>query len=98
MSRESKMLDAVHTPRDLTKAEQKQMFTNEARTIINWKGENFYKACDRIVHEHADGTASYCVKRVDHPGTIHEDWDGQTLIDLDAVKGIVPEVTHESTQ
>lgn len=83
-------------PRDLTKAEKKKMFTNESQTIINWAGDNFYKSCDVLVHEKADGGASYCVKPVNHGSKLHEDFAGQTMLDLDA--SALPEVTHEATQ
>lgn len=54
-----------------------QAFANKEETVINWKGENFYRACGVIVQVTRYGTTS-CVKRVDHPGEIHEDYDGNT--------------------
>lgn len=48
-------------------------FTNIAETVINYKGENYYKACPEQVT-----TYSFCVKRVNHPGDIHEDYEGNT--------------------
>lgn len=86
-------MDANSTPRDLTKAETREIFTNEAQTIIHWKGANFYKACDILVRSKVGGGKSYCVKRVNHHGDIHEDWDGNQQVSRD-----LQEVTHESTQ
>lgn len=39
--------------------------------VINYKGENFYRSCPVRVTE-----STYCVKRVGHPGLLHEDYDG----------------------
>lgn len=57
-----------------------ECFSNKERTVISWKGENFYKACDALVVEHPDGGASHCVKRVGHPSIIHESFDGTTVV------------------
>lgn len=62
----------------MTKPVGPEAFIDTAETIINLKGENFYKACGYIVARNRDGSSS-CVKRVDHPGTIHEDYDGETI-------------------
>lgn len=51
-------------------------FSNADESVINWKGDNFYRSCDALVMEMPDGGATYCVKRADHPGDIHEDYDG----------------------
>lgn len=51
-------------------------FSNGDRTVINWEGENYYKACGEPVVANSDGSGSSCVKRQDHPGDIHEDYDG----------------------
>lgn len=55
-------------------------FSNDEETVINHKGENFYKACDVLVTGTPDNGASYCVKRVNHPGNECEDWDGQKIV------------------
>jgi hypothetical protein len=44
--------------------------------VISYRGENYYKACDAFVRDRPDGGQSFCVKRVDHPGNIHEAYDG----------------------
>lgn len=54
-----------------------EAFANKELTVIAYKGENFYRACGVIVKVTRYST-SHCVKRVDHPGEIHEDWDGNT--------------------
>lgn len=51
-------------------------FSNADESVINWKGENYYRACSEQVTEH-----SFCVKRLDHPGDIHEDIDGVRIGD-----------------
>lgn len=77
-------MDKSNYPRDLTPAERKQIFTNEAQTIMNWAGENFYKACGFPVVENEDGSGSSCVKRIDHPGIVHEDFEGKKRVDGEA--------------
>ena len=59
------------------------MFVSNDAKVINWLGENYYKACDELVSRNLDGGNSYCVKRKDHPGDIHEDYDGRTRDALD---------------
>jgi len=51
-------------------------FANPDESVINWQGNNYYKACDEPVTENADGGGTFCVKREGHPGDIHEDYDG----------------------
>lgn len=51
-------------------------FTNISETVINYKGDNFYKACGVIVNADVITGSTSCVKRINHPGTAHEDWDG----------------------
>lgn len=46
--------------------------------VINYLGENFYKACSSFVAELEGGGQSSCVKRIGHPGIIHEDFEGRT--------------------
>lgn len=62
-----------------------ELFTDCDEEVISYKGENFYKACAVKV------TAfSTCVKRVNHPGVLHENYDGEVstgwegLMDTDA--------------
>lgn len=56
-----------------------ECFTNGL--VISYKGENYYKACDTFVYDRKEGGQSFCVKRVGHPGKIHEAYDGVTRID-----------------
>lgn len=44
--------------------------------VISYKGENYYRACDELVSDLPDGGQSFCVKRVNHPGNLHEDYSG----------------------
>lgn len=46
--------------------------------VISYKGANYYKACDKFVTDRQEGEPSFCVKRVGHPGDIHEAYDGKT--------------------
>lgn len=51
-------------------------FANADKTVVNWQGRNYYQACDELVTGSPEEGGSFCVKRVDHPGDIHEDIDG----------------------
>lgn len=51
-----------------------ECFTNGE--VISYKGENYLKACDKFVADHADGSRTFCVRRKGHPGGVHEDYDG----------------------
>lgn len=53
-------------------------FTNRAETVISYKGDNYYKACGVIVG-HYEGGLTSCVKRLNHPGNVHEDWAGRIV-------------------
>lgn len=53
-----------------------ECFSDAAGTIISYKGENYYRACDTFVGNVLGGGQSFCVKRVGHPGSVHEDFDG----------------------
>lgn len=53
-----------------------ECFADVDAHVISWKGENYYKSCDEPVVTQPDGSGSHCVKRIDHPGDIHEDYDG----------------------
>lgn len=56
--------------------------------VISYQGENYYRACAHQVTQNDDGSGSTCVKRVDHPGVRHEDYDGNTY---DEVHGSDPD-------
>jgi len=52
-------------------------FTNG--NVISYEGENYYRACNYLVKTNEDGSASHCVKHVDHrnnPNSLHEDFAG----------------------
>lgn len=61
-----------------------ECFADSEATVISYKGDNFYRACDVLVAEFAGG-ASHCVKRVNHPNRQHEDFYGRVR-DEDAVQ------------
>jgi len=46
--------------------------------VISYKGENYYRACGAVVLWKEGGATTSCVKRVGHPGSIHEDYQGFT--------------------
>jgi hypothetical protein len=50
-----------------------QCFSDKEQTVINYRGENFYRACGAPV-----GLHSSCVKRINHPSPDHEDFAGTT--------------------
>jgi flagellar basal body L-ring protein FlgH len=54
------------------------IFTDDEEDVLNWKGNNFYKACGAVVATLPDGSTSTCVKHLGHPSNEHEDINGQT--------------------
>lgn len=58
-----------------------ETFISEDGTVIGHKGSNFYKSCDAYVCDNAEGGQSFCVKRVDHPGNVHEAYNGNTRLE-----------------
>lgn len=60
-------------------------FTNG--DVISYKGQNFYRACgEHVSYIEGEGQGeTTCVKRVGHPGAIHEDYDGFTREDVNEV-------------
>lgn len=57
-----------------------ECFASGDGLVISYKGENYYKACGALVEpvRAPEGGSTSCVKRVNHPGNIHEDWHGNT--------------------
>lgn len=56
-----------------------ECFAAGDETIISYKGENFYKACNAFVVDFLPwGGTAFCVKRVGHPGKMHESYEGAT--------------------
>lgn len=60
-----------------------EMFANGDLSVISYKGENYYQSCGEVVtgSGHPDEESTTCVRRVRHPGRIHEDWDDNTRED-----------------
>lgn len=59
-----------------------EMFCNGERTVINWAGANYYKACGAEMVKLPSGETSTCTKPIGHPGLWHEDFHGnQTRTD-----------------
>lgn len=54
-----------------------ECFSDTDEKVISWKGQNYYRACDEIVCDLPEGGQAFCVKRVGHPGTIHEAYHGE---------------------
>lgn len=51
-------------------------FADGGFTVISYRGANYYRACNAFVAERPDGAQNFCVKRVGHGGTYHEDFFG----------------------
>lgn len=66
-----------------------ECFASTDDTVISWKGVNYYQACDELVVAGPKGSSTHCVKRVDHPGDIHEDYDGFRKTDDKARMAVV---------
>lgn len=56
-----------------------ECFTNGE--VISYKGQNYFLSCAEYVSDLDDGGQSFCVKRINHPGHIHEDYAGTTRED-----------------
>lgn len=52
------------------------LFSNHEKTVINWRGDNFYKACSEPVWNDSSGT-THCTKPLNHPSLSHEDYQGR---------------------
>jgi len=44
--------------------------------VINAHGQNYYRACDAFVSGNLGGPSTFCVRRLGHPPTFHEDYAG----------------------
>lgn len=55
-----------------------ECFADTDAAVISYKGDNYYRACDAFVVDLEDGGQAFCVKRVGHPGKIHEAYYGET--------------------
>jgi hypothetical protein len=56
-----------------------ECFSDADKTVIAWAGENYYRACGRGVVLADEGSGTTCVKRVKHPGVVHEDFHGNIM-------------------
>jgi hypothetical protein len=54
------------------------MFCDKDELVINWKGENYYRACGAEVGPRPNGGTSTCVLRVNHGGYSHMDYYGRS--------------------
>lgn len=59
------------------------VFTTDG-SVISYNGANYYRACGIGVRRRTDGTTSHCVRRSNHPGVLHEDYDGDVSTGLDS--------------
>jgi hypothetical protein len=55
-----------------------ECFVSDDGLVISFMGENFYQACGNIVRRDEELITHTCVKRKHHPGTICEDYSGET--------------------
>lgn len=46
--------------------------------VISYKGDNFYRSCGYIVTGTPLLGSTSCLKRIGHPGNVHEDYAGLT--------------------
>lgn len=67
-----------------------KLFADPDLLVINFEGENFYRACGEKVRHLEEGAMTTCVKRLGHVGDIHEDYDGRTRNDYDLKLGDKP--------
>lgn len=63
--------------------EIENVLASEDERILQYKGENYYKACGEFVSNLPDGGKSFCVKRKGHPTDTHEDFEGREKNDWD---------------
>ncbi len=62
-----------------------ECFSDKEEKVISLKGENFYRACGEPVTK-----LSTCTKRIEHPGILHEDFEGNTVLREEYQKGRAP--------
>lgn len=60
-----------------------ECFTGVDGLVISYKGENYYKACGVKVTNKEEGGSTHCVRRVGHPGLLHEDYYGAVSTGLE---------------
>lgn len=56
-----------------------ECFMDVDRKVINFQGENFYRACNRIVFNNPHGGVSHCILPAAFPHDTHVDSDGHRL-------------------
>lgn len=56
------------------------MFCDIEEKVINWKGDNFYKACGQHVGSLPGGGTSSCVLPIGHKYGDHIDYDGRSTV------------------
>jgi hypothetical protein len=54
-------------------------FMDVEGNVINYQGQNFYRACDEVVFNNPHGGVTYCIKPVGHKSSVHEDSRGHTI-------------------
>lgn len=72
-----------------------ELFSDSEETVISWKGSNFYRACDRWVTEKLEGGSTHCVKRINHPSDMHEDYHGNQRSEIVDESKIQPGTEQE---
>ena len=55
-----------------------ECFADEDLTVISYKGMMYYRACSAMITDLVGGGMSFCVKRIGHPGDVHENFEGMT--------------------
>lgn len=54
-----------------------EAFTDPEGAVISWRGENFYRACGKYVTGGNDQGGTTCVKHVNHPPPLCENYHGR---------------------
>lgn len=52
-------------------------------TVIMYEGNVFYRSCQELVFNNPHGRATFCVKRLYHLGSMHEDDQGHSRDEMD---------------
>lgn len=68
------------------------MFASSDKKVINWEGENYYRACGELVVEKPEGGSTSCILPVSHRHWDHRDWNGTVRSDFGYVEDIPAQI------
>jgi len=69
-----------------------EMFSDVSGTVINYQGENYYKACGEFVADNSDGGSSSCVLPARFPHEVHSNYRGDTT---EGTSGVLVSLTAQ---